>query len=789
MIIFLDCIGTKNGRSKTTPDPNKPYNHYVQLKNLFQNCKRIIGNLEITHIDNGQLIDDDEENFTTENGTILLRKKKPFWFLEHLEQISGYLLIYSVDVERIDLPNLRIIWGRKLISDRFSFSVEHSRLKFLNMPKFRSIENGEVMMRRLPKLCYVKKINYYELLGKHSKHKIHFNNVSTDISCANAPECDPDCNGFCYGSEPGMCQDVYRHHCSLSCASGMCLKNATGEETCCDERCTAGCYGTGAAHCVGCKDFEQDGVCVDRCRGIYRYDPITRRQTELPDEEKRYTFEKHCDNKCPTDTLIEGENCVERCSDGFYQEPSNPKKECIVCKGACPKECFLNETINAENIGNLTNCTRINGNIVILTHVWKARQYEKDGPIIPALKAEDLYALKDITFVSGFVNIEGGFISPPKSLDFLSNLEYIGGRGNHHGYTLQILANSEIEYLGLKSLKQITSGHVVIKLNANLCYGYTINWKKFMTKDFNIIYERNTPNHTCVDKGRICNETCVQEEGCWGPGPKMCVQCKNFIKDDECANHCPIENGYFIEKASRNESDAIEENVNAPQKCERCYKNCKKCEGSGEENCTECLPHAFVLQIPTQNNSFCVDKCPENYTYPVGNTCVNCHEACLPYGCTGPDSHVGTGGCNKCQYGVTEGDQVRCLTGRDKKTICTENELTHHYPTITNREEVVEGVCAECQDVCVQCTQHGDIFGECFCKYFRVWELVNGSDEDKCVKECPENSYLVKNKTKKSYGVCQRCHSYCADHMGCSGPEALHCEQCKEAGIMDKGNM
>uniref|UniRef100_A0A914ELJ5 Receptor L-domain domain-containing protein n=1 Tax=Acrobeloides nanus TaxID=290746 RepID=A0A914ELJ5_9BILA len=159
----LNCIGTKNGRSKTTPDPNKPYNHYNQLKNLFINCKRIIGNLEITHIDKGQLIDDDEENFTTENGTIALRKKKPFWFLEHLEQISGYLLIFLVDVERIDLPNLRIIWGRKLIDNHYSFSVESSRLKFLNMPKFRSIENGKVNMRSLPKLCYAKNINFYEV--------------------------------------------------------------------------------------------------------------------------------------------------------------------------------------------------------------------------------------------------------------------------------------------------------------------------------------------------------------------------------------------------------------------------------------------------------------------------------------------------------------------------------------------------------------------------------------------------------------------------------------------------
>jgi hypothetical protein len=45
--------------------------------------------LEITHIDEGQLIDDDEEKITTQDGTILLRKKKPFWFLEHLEQVES----------------------------------------------------------------------------------------------------------------------------------------------------------------------------------------------------------------------------------------------------------------------------------------------------------------------------------------------------------------------------------------------------------------------------------------------------------------------------------------------------------------------------------------------------------------------------------------------------------------------------------------------------------------------------------------------------------------------------
>lgn len=48
-----------------------------------------------------------------------------------------------------------------------------------------------------------------------------------------------------------------------------------------------------------CRDREQDGRCVSECRGTHRYNPQTLLKEELPDDEKRYYYERHCVRECP----------------------------------------------------------------------------------------------------------------------------------------------------------------------------------------------------------------------------------------------------------------------------------------------------------------------------------------------------------------------------------------------------------------------------------------------------------------------------------------------------------
>lgn len=61
--------------------------HYERLLNSFVRCTRIIGNLEITHIRPADL-ENDYDVLHLPNGQVQKRRRKPFWFLKDLEEVS-----------------------------------------------------------------------------------------------------------------------------------------------------------------------------------------------------------------------------------------------------------------------------------------------------------------------------------------------------------------------------------------------------------------------------------------------------------------------------------------------------------------------------------------------------------------------------------------------------------------------------------------------------------------------------------------------------------------------------
>lgn len=77
--MFLVCLGTDNGRSTVSIANNM--NHYERLKRSFIRCRRIIGNLEITHIDEKDYSEIKQTN--ANNQTI----NHPFEFLKDLEEV------------------------------------------------------------------------------------------------------------------------------------------------------------------------------------------------------------------------------------------------------------------------------------------------------------------------------------------------------------------------------------------------------------------------------------------------------------------------------------------------------------------------------------------------------------------------------------------------------------------------------------------------------------------------------------------------------------------------------
>ncbi|KAK5968399.1 Receptor L domain protein, partial [Trichostrongylus colubriformis] len=142
------CSGTSNGRSLAGSE-----DRIQDLTTMYENCTRVYGNVEITHLTKTTLRNWTDADFS--------KKLKIF---EHIQEIKGYLLIYNVDIRSIDFPNLKIIWGDDLLDDNSALTLSSNlELKELRMPKLRAIQRGNVRIENSTFLCYLQsKVNWNE---------------------------------------------------------------------------------------------------------------------------------------------------------------------------------------------------------------------------------------------------------------------------------------------------------------------------------------------------------------------------------------------------------------------------------------------------------------------------------------------------------------------------------------------------------------------------------------------------------------------------------------------------
>ncbi|KAI1729731.1 receptor L domain-containing protein [Ditylenchus destructor] len=790
------CLGTENGRNTISVEGNM--NHYQRLKKSYIRCKRIIGNLEITHIDQDDIQKDYEQKVREErlrtNGSAIaadIPRDQDFHFLKDLEEVTGYVLIFNVRVQSISFPSLKIIWGEKNHEGNALQVDSNSGLRYLNMPSLRSIEEGNVTIKRTPDLCYMDPsrdfVDYSELLGQNPHRRIKISGQFS-AECKLSRSCSSNCDNSCFGPFRDQCQTVYRRIC-LSCESKACYLDSQNTTRCCDDACAGGCYGDGKEKCVACKKFEQDGKCVNSCTGTHFYNPTSYVKEEYPDQEKRYAYGRHCVNKCPSGTLIEERYCVARCSPGNYRDAQRDDRTCVPCNGPCPKVCQMTDRINSLNIRNFINCSEIEGNIEVLNHVFQ--EHYPDGPpgirmdrmkTIPPLMAADLDVLRSVKIVTGHVVIDGGRQNNPNkptSLAFLENLEMIEGRQLYYEkYSLYVIGNNDLKWLGLKSLRKIKNGLVSVSQNRNLCYSYSIPFNGFLgVKDS--VWKANMNTTECENLGRKCHPTCDSTLGCWGPGPKMCVRCRQYTRDGQCSDSCPAE-GYFLLDDGRT--------------CERCHEQCLTCYGTEATQCHKC--RNFERWTPVADQSIraddnkvktCIAKCP-NETYAVGSRCEPCHEACYEYGCTGPKAHYGNEGCNRCRYTMfdDEYNKLKCFTAESEQTACTPlNNMPSNYFIGIDTQNISKYICQECKSECLSCKREGisPSADGCVCANYLIHDEQSESNAV-CANECGKGSFLVLNKTDESIGECVKCHHLCDSRYSCSGPLPTQCDRCAVAGFL-----
>uniref|UniRef100_H3D7Q7 receptor protein-tyrosine kinase n=1 Tax=Tetraodon nigroviridis TaxID=99883 RepID=H3D7Q7_TETNG len=612
-------------------------NHYETMLRMFSNCSVVLENLEVTYA----------------------QKHHSLAFLQSIEEVVGYVLIGMNDVAVVPLGNLRLIRGQSLYDGQFSLLVlsnykrnpaspsGFSGLRQLQLSNHSEIIRGAVKITHNFLLCNIETIQWGDIVDSSSEPSIV---LEKNESRASGESCDPSCdNGSCWAAGPDHCQKITKLQCAEQC-SRRCRGPKPSD--CCNRHCAAGCTGPQADQCLACRDFNDEGTCKDTCRSHMFHNSKIHRGVPNPDA--KYAFGPICVKACPHNYVVTEGWCVRTCRAGMFEVEENGVQQCRECNGPCPKVCdglgvgaFNNSVaVNASNIEFFRNCTKINGNVNFIETSFTGDLFHNIPPMDPA-KLEYFRTVKEIT---GFLLIQ----SWPENLTSLSafeNLHIIRGRATHNMRTSLVVTRTEhLRWLGLRSLKEVSAGRVMVKNNPQLCFLQPLQWTHlFRSTGQTADIRNNKPVDVCKQQRQTCDPEC-SDQGCWGPGPEMCVSCLRVSRGGRCVPLCNVLDG-----------DPREAELNGS--CVSCHSECQPqtgiptCHGPGPGQCSQC---AHVQDGPS-----CVAHCPQGmlgegdteiWMYPDrAGRCQLCHQNCTQ-GCSGP-------GLSGCTSSAGQSTLAVCVVG------------------------------------------------------------------------------------------------------------------------------
>jgi hypothetical protein len=349
------CRGTSVGMSASS--------RYVFQYRSFKNCRVVVGNLELTYLNCPHL---------------------DYSFYQNITEITGYLLVNQIhhpNLTSIPLPNLRLIRGQRLYHDKGASKRNYSVMlegactycTSLGLNKLVEVSRGDVKFAFTSGNVCWDHVNFNELLQSPTTQDV------SHISCpaaATSFQCHPSCRSeHCWGPGPNDCQKLTKSGCtSASPCGNRCSDDDT--QKCCPSSCSAGCTGRETITCSACKDAEQDGVCVDSCRGVYTTDKHNRR-IRVPNPS--FKFGTQCIDKCPDFMVRVDESglCVAECPDDYHELDGR----CVYCAPNCPSTCngfdhepdvvnvadAIGDAITPITIERFRNCTVVKGSLKFLS--------------------------------------------------------------------------------------------------------------------------------------------------------------------------------------------------------------------------------------------------------------------------------------------------------------------------------------------------------------------------------------------------------------------------------------
>uniref|UniRef100_A0A8C4F6M0 Receptor protein-tyrosine kinase n=1 Tax=Dicentrarchus labrax TaxID=13489 RepID=A0A8C4F6M0_DICLA len=588
------CLGT----DMKLDLPSSLENHYETLRLLYTGCQVVHGNLEITH----------------------LHGNPDLSFLEGIVEVQGYVLVAHVSVNLVPLENLRIIRGSQLYNSSYALAVLDNTLngqglRTLRLRNLTEILLGAVYIWGNPQLCFPdpKTIDWHDTLDEHNIHQLH-------QLQPRSPKCEHDVQlkMFTFSSLFKVTRKL--------CVSGCQRCKGHQPSDCCHMQCAAGCTGPKDSDCLACRHFNDSGVCKENCPAPTIYDTVTFQTKPNPD--KKFNFGATCVKTCPYNYLAMEVACTLVCpkanQEVIVTHPDGDEmQECDKCEGDCPKVCYGLGVDNhgvmdnhgvtmvtSTNVDQFNKCKKIFGSLAFLPQSFARDPVSNTS----GLTLEQLSAFKTLEEITGYVYIEA-WPEEWANLSVFENLKVIRGRMLYKGVFSLAIQNLHIQSLGLRSLRSVSGGLVLLHNNSQLCYTSSLPWESLLhpTQGPHRIVSNNQNPQVCEEEGHVCHPLC--EGGCWGPGPSQCVSCKAFQRGTECV-------------------ESIREYADGPL-CIACHAECRSlngsvsCHGPGAEHCAECKKY--------QDGEFCVDHCPSGvkedqqtvwkYSNATGH-CLPCNTNC-----------------------------------------------------------------------------------------------------------------------------------------------------------------
>uniref|UniRef100_A0A3P9KDW4 receptor protein-tyrosine kinase n=1 Tax=Oryzias latipes TaxID=8090 RepID=A0A3P9KDW4_ORYLA len=357
------CPGTQNGLSSTGSQQNQ----YNLIKERYEGCEIVMGNLEITQI---------ESNWD-------------FSFLKTIREVTGYILIAMNHFQEIPLGQLRVIRGNSLYEKRFALSVffnypkdGSSGLRQLGLVNLTEILEGGVQIINNKYLSYGPWIFWRDIVQDSTAPiEIQYNGEKGS--------CHKSCGNYCWGPNEHQCQILTKMVCAPQC-NGRCF--GTSPRDCCHIECAAGCRGPLDLDCYACRHFNDSGACVSQCPQSLIYNKQKFQMETNPNA--KYQYGSICVSQCPTHFVVDGSSCVRVCPPDKMEVDRDGQKQCEPCSGFCPKG--NSETAFPSSGSFLTWLL-----LPLYRHVHVSVFHRDDFKNIPPLDAKKLEVFHSVREITG----------------------------------------------------------------------------------------------------------------------------------------------------------------------------------------------------------------------------------------------------------------------------------------------------------------------------------------------------------------------------------------------------